>query len=177
MSNAFIQTLEDRKLFAAQPMSLTPGSVVNPHLQPSTTLMPASKETEQPVKKAGKQKAAAGDEPLVRATDLTGEWDGHVKVRYGFFSKKYDFELSIYHQTDHSISGRLEIDDHDFEGTFFGRINPKNGRFRFEMDDDDEEVTIKGQLSKRGIIIGGGKVEAEYWGWDIKGSFELDRLA
>lgn len=178
MSHAFIQTLEDRKFLAAQPMSIAPVDVVNPHLKPIS--LPSDS---QPVKKDAKAKKPknVGDAPVVRSTDMVGEWEGHIKVRYAFFSRKYDFDMSIFHQTDNSISGRVEIDGHDFEGTFYGKINAKNGRFRYTLDDDGEEVTIKGQLGKRGLIIGGGNVKAEDWGWDwigdIKGSFEVDKIA
>lgn len=179
MTDAFIQPLEKRNLFAAQVMSIDPIDVVNPHLNTPTVQQNAENLTKK-AKKAAK-KASVGDEPLVRSTDLVGEWDGHIKVRYGFFSRKYDLDFSIFHQTDHSISGRVEIDGHDFEGTFYGKINPKNGRFRYTLDDDGEEVTIKGQLGKRGLIIGGGSIKAEDWGWgwdwDIKGSFEVEKIA
>ncbi|QOV89398.1 hypothetical protein [Humisphaera borealis] len=179
MTDAFIQTLEDRKFFAAH-VSLTPSEVVNPHL--TATTLPNKAELKAAQKAAKAQKPAkVADAPLVRSTDLVGEWEGHIKVKYFLFSKKYDFDMSIFHQTDNSISGRIEIDGHDFEGTFYGKINEKNGRFRYKLDDDGEEVTIKGQLGKKGLIIGGGSVKAEDWGWDwgwdIKGSFEVDRIA
>lgn len=178
-SDAFIQTLETRKLFAAQPLALSPVEVVNPNLSPGTPAVEATPES-QPVKKGNHAKKA--DAPAVRSTDLVGEWDGHIKVRFGLFSRKFDLDFSIYNQTSNSISGRVEIDGHEFEGTFFGKINPKNGRFRYTLDDDGEEVTIKGQLGKRGLIIGGGKIDAEDWdGWDwgfeMKGSFEVDKIA
>ena len=181
MTDAFIQTLENRKLFAAQVMSLTPSEVVNPHLSATTLPTKAELKAAQKAAKA-KKPTSVGDTPVVRSTDLVGEWEGHIKVKYLFFSKKYDFDMSIFHQTDNSVSGRIEIDGHEFEGTFYGKINAKNGRFRYTLDDDGEEVTIKGQLGKRGFVIGGGNVKAEDWGgwdwgWDVKGSFEVDKIA
>lgn len=114
--------------------------------------------------------------PTVRATDFKGDWTGRVKAKLFIFSKKFDAELHITGQTDTTLTGKIEIDGHDFSGTFTGKINPATGRFRWEVKDDGNKLTLVGRLNTAGTVLV-GDVEAHYAGFKVKGSFEFTKDA
>ena len=178
----FVEQLEGRQLFAAQPVELTPGQVLNPWLgstPTSRTAVTAPVSVALPAAEAKPAQAAINPAPVVagkRPVDLKGDWSGTIRAKILFVKRKVDFDLKITAQTINSITGSIEIDGREYDGTFIGRINPKTGRFKYALKGEDD-ITISGQLSKSGRTIGGGSVKAEYLGFKVKGSFRLDRPA
>ncbi|MDB5295729.1 MAG: hypothetical protein JWO31_1712 [Phycisphaerales bacterium] len=179
-SKGFVESLEGRQFFAAQPLDLSPGQVVNAGVWASLN---SPEVNATPAKATGEVSVAlapVNPAPVVqtgsRPVSLVGDFTGSVKAKVFMFSKKLDFELNITDQTINSITGTITVQGHDYTGTLIGKINPKNGRFKYVLKGDDH-VSITGQLSKSGNTIGGGDVKAEYHGFNVKGGFRIDRTA
>ena len=112
---------------------------------------------------------AAGPRP----TDLKADWEGKVTVKIVVLKKQFDAELEITGQTDKSITGSVTIDGHEHSGTFTGKINPKNGKFKYKLKDGRESITLSGTLDRKGSYMF-GKVEGKYDGWKVTGKFEFN---
>ena len=110
------------------------------------------------------------------STVLTGSWDGRVSTKIAFFPLGFDAKLHITGQTATTLSGSLTIEGHTVNGTFTGKINPKNGRFQYTVKDGDDSITLTGRLNASGRTMY-GRVKAKYLGFSAKGKFEFAKMS
>ncbi|HEX8915461.1 MAG TPA: hypothetical protein VF796_24120, partial [Humisphaera sp.] len=157
----FVEGLEGRQFFAAQPLVLGP-AVTGPVAWPSSVFTPVAKTPTTPT--VGTSAADAA-----RATSFVGEWTGTVKVKIVIISKKFDATFKVTKQTDTSLTGSIEIAGHSFSGTFTGKVNPATGNFTWEADEGDRSAKVTGNLSRSGTSLT-GDIKAEYGGFSAKGS-------
>src|SRR5688572_7966064 len=79
------------------------------------------------------------------AEELTGTFEGEVKVKKFLFRKTLDSELVVTQVTDTGIVGKLTVDGNDVEGTFPGTLRP-NGRFGYTHREDGRRISIRGKV-------------------------------
>jgi hypothetical protein len=180
MSERFIQSLENRQLFAAEGIQLSAAPMTRPYAwvaatdfaqTPAGKFAAALKAGGGSVDKPGQTPDVSGP-PTVRSTDLKGDWSGEIEVDILFFEKDFDAELHITGQTETTLTGTIEIDGHDFSGTFNGHINPTTGRFTWKVEDDGDSVELVGRLNAKGTKMV-GEIEGDYDGFDADGDFEF----
>ena len=108
------------------------------------------------------------------AEELTGTFEGEVKVKKFFFRRELDAELEVTQVTDTGIVAQLTVDGHDIEGTFPGRLTPK-GRFAYTHREDGQRVSIRGKVVPQNDRIV-GKLKFKAFGVSAGGSFKMDRV-
>lgn len=108
------------------------------------------------------------------AEELTGTFEGEVKVKKSLFRKTLDAELVVTQVTDTGIVGKLTVDGKDVEGTFPGRLKP-NGRFGYTHREDGRRVSIRGKVVPENDRIV-GKLKFKALGLSAGGSFKMDRV-
>ena len=166
-SRRFVESMEQRQLFAVQPIQLLAQPWTGERVWPSALVVEPAATPSAPA-----EVGATPQTPVVRSTDLVGLWDGAVRVKIVLFKKNFDAEIRITKQTDTELTGSIEIKGHDFSGTFEGRIKPETGRFRWKVEDDGDSIEIVGRLNTAGTKIV-GDIDAEYAGFEADGSFEF----
>jgi hypothetical protein len=107
------------------------------------------------------------------AEELTGTFEGEVKVKKFFFRREMDAKLEVTQVTDTGIVAQLTVDGHDVEGTFPGRLTPK-GRFGYTHREDGRRVSIRGKVVPQNDRIV-GKLKFKAFGVSAGGSFKMDR--
>ena len=174
----FVERLEDRRLMSAVP---TPGMAIPglfpiEHVQGRTVAAAAAPDPTSTPTPAPSQTPAppfVPPAPGTRSTRLLGHWEGEVETKIVFVPLEFSSELIITGQTDTTLTGTVSIRGNDVSGTFQGRINPRNGRFRYTLRDDDATVTITGRLGPGGQAMS-GKIRANYDGFKAKGDFDYE---
>lgn len=170
MTQSLIEPLEGRRFLAAHPfLQLAAEPVTGPVAWPSSNYV-----VKAVASSTGGTTATASATATVRATDLAHDWTGTVKAKLFLFSKKFDAELHVTQQTPTTLKGSIKIRGHSYSGTFVGKINPATGRFNWELKDGGDGIKITGRLNTAGTVAV-GDIKAEYGGFDVKGSFRLER--
>ena len=170
MQDRFIQSLEHRSLLSAAPWILSAAASAGP------IAGPAVHDSHVTTRSALVASVTTPVTPTVRATDLTGDWSGFVKVKIFIFKKKFDAALHITGQSDTTLTGKITIKGHDYSGTFTGKINPATGRFRWQLHENGANIKLVGRLNTAGTVAV-GNVEAKYAGFKVKGSFRFEQPA
>lgn len=109
-----------------------------------------------------------------QSTDLVGNWAGNVKVKYFFYSRKFDGKMAITGQTDTGITGTITIGGHTMTGTLNGKIGPL-GKFTYSLTQGKDSVTVSGRLNPAGTAMA-GNVSGKYDGWKAKGDFSFKKV-
>jgi hypothetical protein len=163
MTNRLFESLEGRRLLSASTGFV--GYIPTPIGPTADVSVPASgAPTTTPV---------AVTLPAVRPTNLVGNWEGKVTAKIVIIKKRVDAELTITAQTATSITGKIVIDGHDYDGTFTGKIS-KNGHFKYKLKDGDGSLTLSGTLDRKGSYMY-GSVKGKYHGFSAKGRFEFNQ--
>lgn len=175
----FVESLETRRLLSANPLPnyfLVPPGFGPVLAKPVKATTPAGENRPgraNPAKNKPVVTAPAG--PVVRSTNLVGKWDGEVTTKILFIRKSFDLAFAITEQTATTITGQIEIAGREVDGTFKGKINPRNGRFAFRLKEDDASVKIEGRLNARATAMA-GEISAKYKGFKVGGKFEMRKV-
>ena len=184
-----VEPLESRTLFSSGPfiiptvpVVLPPGTVASPGTTSGgTTTSSGGGQTQQsggtPSQPPTGSTVQTPTTPQVRSTDLTGHFEGKIKVKlFLFIQKKVSASLDISSQTATTLTGSISIDGKALSGTFTGHINPATGKFTYTLKDSGATVKITGRLNTAGTVIV-GKITAKYLGLKVKSTYHFDKTA